>query len=352
LQACGNKPKVKGKVIDDYALYSPTSTPLTWSSDLYVKELLKVKERLEVIEAKELERDCTIHIITVENQALAASNKVLKEQVSLLQEALRIGKTEWQRMKVEVQNMKKFAVENTEVMNVKPSQDKGKVVAQINNNEETSREERKGDSAKLSKTWAQVTSNSAKREGETNIQVDNMQDRESKERQDRATSIIIKGVKDYGKNECTLDLARDFLKDKLQWQGQIYQAWRVGKPNGERVRPIKFIMPNLRDKDIILSRKQFLRSSRFFLEEYLTVRQQEERRDEMTKVRAARDEGKRAWIYKGKVVIAQFGPPSKTRQQNDNKEETTNSSARNEEARLVWASRDKDSIVSLACQNN
>jgi hypothetical protein len=128
-------------------------------------------------------------------------------------------------MKAEVQNMKKFAMENTKVMNVKPCQDKGKVVAQIDNNEETSREERKGDSAKLHKTWVQVVSNYTKREGETNIQVDNMQDRESKERQDRAKNIIIKGVKDYGKNECTLDLARDFLKDELQWQGQICQAW-------------------------------------------------------------------------------------------------------------------------------
>jgi len=245
--------------------------------------------------------------------------------VSLLQEALRIGKTEWQRMKAEVKNMKKFVVENIEVMNGKPFQYKGEVVAQIDNNEETSREERKGDSAKLSKTWVQVISNSAKREGETNIQVENMQDRESKERQDRATSIIIKGVKDYGKNECTLDLARDFLKDKLQWQGQICQAWRVGKPNSERARPIKVIMPNLRDKDIILSRKQFWRGSQFFLEEDLTVRQQEKRRDEMTKVRTARDEGKRAWIYKGKALIAQFGPPSKTRQQNDNKEEAAKS---------------------------
>ena len=80
------------------------------------------------------------------------------------------------------------------------SQDKGKVVAQIDNHEETLREERKGDSAKLSKTWGQVISNFAKREGETNIQVDNMQDSERKERQDRATNIIIKGVKDYGKS--------------------------------------------------------------------------------------------------------------------------------------------------------
>ena len=62
-QACGNKSRGKGKVSDEYALYSPTSTPLTWSSDLYVRELLNVKERLEAVEAKALERDLSlIHI--------------------------------------------------------------------------------------------------------------------------------------------------------------------------------------------------------------------------------------------------------------------------------------------------
>lgn len=153
-------------------------------------------------------------------------------------------------------------------------------------------------------------------------------------------------MKDYGKNECTLDFAREFLKDKLQCQGKMCQAGRVSKLSGERARPIKVIMPSVLDKHIILSKKHLLKGSWFFLEEYLTIRQQEERRNEMTKVRAAKDEGKRAWIYKGKVVIAQFGPPSKTRQQNDNKGE-----ARNEEARTVWASRDKDSTVSIAYQN-
>jgi len=88
------------------------------------------------------------------------------------------------------------------------------------------------------------------------------------------------------------------------WQGQICQAWRVGKFNGERARPIKVIMLSLCDKYIIISKKHLLRGSHFFLEEDLTMRQQEERREEMLKVRLARDEGKRAWIYKGKAVIA------------------------------------------------
>ena len=40
--------------------------------------------------------------------------------------------------------------------------------------EENAREETKGDYTKVSKTWAQVISNSANKEGETNIQVDNL----------------------------------------------------------------------------------------------------------------------------------------------------------------------------------
>ena len=100
-----------------------------------------------------------------------------------------------------------------------------------------------------------------------------MQDREGKERQNKAANTIIKGVKDYRKNECTLDLAKDFLKDELLWQGQICQAWRVGKFNGERARPIKFIMPRLCDKYIILRKKNLLRGSHLFLEADLTVRQ-------------------------------------------------------------------------------
>ena len=126
-------------------------------------------------------------------------------------------------------------------------------------------------------------------------------------------------MRDYGENEGTLDLARDFLSDMMLWQGRICQAWRVGKPSDERARPIKVTISSTHDKQILLSKKQLLRGSLFFLEEDLTIRQQEEIREEMSKVRAARDEGKRAWLYKGKAVIAFFGPP-KTKQQSGNQE--------------------------------
>ena len=67
-------------------------------------------------------------------------------------------------MKADVQNMKKFVVESTKVVNVKPSQDKGKVVSQIDNHEKKEREESKGGSKKVSKNWAQVIRNYANRE--------------------------------------------------------------------------------------------------------------------------------------------------------------------------------------------
>jgi hypothetical protein len=72
----------------------------------------------------------------------------------------------------------------------------------------------------------------------------------------------------------------------------------VGKPSGERARTIQVIMSSIRDKQILPGKKQLLRGSRFFLDEDLTIKQQEERKEELLKVRAARDERKRAWLFK------------------------------------------------------
>jgi len=43
----------RNKNKEESIIYSPTSTPLTWSSNLYVQELMKVKTRLEILEARE-----------------------------------------------------------------------------------------------------------------------------------------------------------------------------------------------------------------------------------------------------------------------------------------------------------
>ena len=96
----------RGKSNTDPALYSPTSTPHPWSSDLYVQELLNIKRRVEVLEVKEHERDLKIHLLTVENQCLAEFNKVLKGQATLFQEAILVGNNEWQDMKADWQRMK------------------------------------------------------------------------------------------------------------------------------------------------------------------------------------------------------------------------------------------------------
>jgi hypothetical protein len=120
------------------------------------------------------------------------------------------------------------AVEIREGMNSKTPKAQGKTCEQAYNHGVEARDEDKGDFTKNSKTWAQVISNSSHKKKETQSQGDDMQGRENKERQGRATNIIIKGVREYGKNECTLDLASEFLKDELLWQGRIFQAWRVG----------------------------------------------------------------------------------------------------------------------------
>jgi hypothetical protein len=130
-----------------------------------------------------------------------------------------------------------------------------------------------------------------------------MQDREIKDRQVRVANIIIKGVREYGKNECTLDLVSEFLKDKFLWQGRIFQSWRVGKPSGEISRPIKVIMLSIRDKKILLGKKQLLGGSHFFLDEDLTIRRQEERREDMSKVRESRDGGKGHDYSKEKLLF-------------------------------------------------
>ena len=145
-------------------------------------------------------------------------------------------------------------------------------------------------------------------------------------------------------------MAREFLKEKLHWKGEIFQARRVGKICEERPRPIKVTMETVQDKHQLLRKKKLLKGSHFFLDEDLTIKQQEERREEVKKIRAAINEGKRAWLYNGKVVIAVFGTHDKIGQQADGKEKIENSIIGRKTTRATWMERGKDSKLSLMCQ--
>jgi len=57
----------RNKNKEESIIYSTASTPLTWSSDLYVQELVKSRTRLEILEAREQERDRKISEIRVAN---------------------------------------------------------------------------------------------------------------------------------------------------------------------------------------------------------------------------------------------------------------------------------------------
>jgi len=48
-----NKINKRNKNKEESIIYSPISTPLTWSSDLYVQELMKARTRVEILEARE-----------------------------------------------------------------------------------------------------------------------------------------------------------------------------------------------------------------------------------------------------------------------------------------------------------
>jgi len=71
----------------------------------------------------------------------------------------------------------------------------------------------------------------------------------------------------------------------------------------------------------------------------------------LLKVRAARDEGKRAWLFKGKVVISFFSSHSKTGQQVGSQGETTISLAGKYATRPFETNRDEDSTLSPVEQN-
>ncbi|KAH9305424.1 hypothetical protein KI387_009828 [Taxus chinensis] len=76
----------------------------------------------------------------------------------------------------------------------------------------------------------------------------------------------------------------------------------------------------IEDEHQLLSKKRVVKGSRFFLDDDLTPMQVKERRGESDKVRAAGDEGKKAWLYNGKAVIVNLMSQNTSSQQSGRKE--------------------------------
>lgn len=109
-------------------------------------------------------------------------------------------------------------------------------------------------------------------------------------------------------------------------------------------------MASMQEKHHILSKNKLLKSSHFYLDEYLTNEQQEERREEVDKIRDIRNEWKMTQLYNGKTIIVVFGPQGKTKQQAGNKEQTKNSIIGRKTTISTWMKRGEDSNLGLICQ--
>ena len=100
-------------------------------------------------------------------------------------------------------------------------------------------------------------------------------------------------------------MTHDFLRDKLKWTGKIRQANRIGRSMGMgKNRHVRVTFSNIEDKSAILKNRGLLKDTHIYIDEDLTINQQEERRKEWEKVKSARAAGKWAWMKNGKAQIA------------------------------------------------
>jgi hypothetical protein len=74
-----NKKDRKAVNNDNKDLYSPTSTPLMWSSKLYVKEIMSMKRGLEILEEKRWYEGNKVNKFVEFKSKLEGENKALKK---------------------------------------------------------------------------------------------------------------------------------------------------------------------------------------------------------------------------------------------------------------------------------
>jgi hypothetical protein len=91
----------------------------------------------------------------------------------------------------------------------------------------------------------------------------------------------------------------------LKWTWCIHQESRIGqKIEGGRDRHVRVILRNIEDKNMILRNRGLLRGTCIYLDEDLTLAQQEKQRKEWEKVKTTRNEGKWEWLKNERAQIS------------------------------------------------
>eukprot|EP00249_Psilotum_nudum_P011352 c23120_g2_i1 orf=1058-1534(+) len=137
---------------------------------------------------------------------------------------------------------------------------------------------------------------------------------EIEERAKRALGIALKGVKEV-EGEQPLNVATKFFQEDLKYPlvHGLSEAYRVGRhvEGRDRILVVKFKESQERAK--ALRKRAALKGTSMFIEEDLTPQQQQERRQLVIQMKQARQEGKWAVIWNGRLVVKDAPPQPYTK---------------------------------------
>ena len=123
---------------------------------------------------------------------------------------------------------------------------------------------------------------------------------EAHERELRRNNLVMVGVEESEKID--LEVAKSVLLDKLGVDADIIETKRLGKKS-ERRRPLLIKLPDHASKICILKLRTKLKGSGIFINEDYTPNQRKGMSRLLTKMRAARSDGKHSYISKGVLFI-------------------------------------------------
>ena len=131
-----------------------------------------------------------------------------------MQVKMEIGQQEVTTLKQELEQMRITRVEKWEL--VKEEDTTRRQEIQLAFADLEAKENQLKDHIEEAKSWSQVVSGSSNKQKEIIEKQIKIQIKEEQDKWGKVANIIIKALRDFGENERTNILARDFLKDELK----------------------------------------------------------------------------------------------------------------------------------------